>query len=83
MTGSKAPKRREQAAQTKILGCPPDPHRQQAVLDPSLASSVLPSYRITDAPARPFHQISIPIPPFLHQALEGRTGAAAAPAPVP
>jgi hypothetical protein len=34
-----------------------------------LASSVLPSYRITDTPGRPFHRISITIPPFLHEVL--------------
>jgi hypothetical protein len=38
-----------------------------------LASSDLPSYRIINTPARPFRQISMPIPPLLHQALEGKT----------
>src|SRR5262245_21849803 len=84
MTGSRAREGRTQAAQARTRGCPPDPHRQQAVFDPSSASSVLPYYRITHTPARRFHRISITIPPFLHEALEGRTGAAAAaPAPVP
>ena len=59
-------------------GCLPAPHRRRAIFDPSLASSVLPRYAMTNTPARPFHRISIPAPPFLQQALAGRTGAAVA-----
>jgi hypothetical protein len=45
MTCSRARKRRDQGARARTRGCPPDRRRQQAVLDPSLASSVPPPLR--------------------------------------
>src|SRR5690348_1731855 len=45
MTGSRARRRRRQAAQTRTGGCPSAPRRQRAIFDPSLASPVLPPRR--------------------------------------